>query len=62
MDYDVVSPGYFPMLGVALLQGRHFSIEDGPGGVPVMIVNEAFVQRFWPSRDPDRQTSHLRLG
>jgi macrolide transport system ATP-binding/permease protein len=52
IDYDAVSPAYFSMLGVALLRGRHFSVEDGPGSVPVTIVNEAFVQRYWPDQDP----------
>ena len=52
VDFDVVSPGYFPMLGVPLLKGRHFSIEDGPATTPVVIVDEAFVQRYWPSQDP----------
>jgi len=52
LDYDAVGPGYFSMLGVALLRGRHFSVADGPGSVPVMIVNEAFAQRYWPGQDP----------
>jgi hypothetical protein len=40
------------MLGVALLRGRHLSVEDGPGSAPVLVVNEAFVQRYWPGQDP----------
>ncbi len=52
LDYDAVSPGYFSMLGVALLRGRPFSVEDGPGSAPVLIVNEAFAQRYWPNQDP----------
>jgi predicted permease len=52
LDYNVISPGYLSMLGVPLLRGRGFSVEDGPGSAPVMIVNEAFVQRYWPGQDP----------
>ncbi|MBN1513114.1 MAG: ABC transporter permease, partial [Phycisphaerae bacterium] len=52
LDYDVVSPGYFSMLGVLMIRGREFSIGDSPGGVPVMIVNQAFARRFWPNQDP----------
>lgn len=52
VDCDAVGPGYFSMMGVPLLKGRHFSAEDGPAGAPVLIVNEAFVQRYWPDQDP----------
>jgi predicted permease len=52
VDFDVVSPGYFQMLGVPLLKGRHFSVEDGPATTPVMIVDAAFAQRYWPGEDP----------
>ncbi len=52
VDFDVVSPGYFKMLGVPLLKGRHFSVEDGPAATAVVIVDEAFAQRYWPGQDP----------
>ncbi len=52
LDCDMVSPGYFSLLGVPLLKGRSFAAEDGPAGAPVLIVNEAFVQRYWPNQDP----------
>ena len=47
-----VSPGYFPAMGVKLVQGRYFDqrdIKDAPASV---IINESMAQRFWPNQDP----------
>ena len=35
----------------ALVRGRGFTLQDAPGTRPVVVVNEAFVRRFWPGRD-----------
>ena len=50
--FDSVSPEYFQTLGVPLLRGRYFSRQDSIGHPPVMIINEAMAQRYWPSKDP----------
>ena len=49
---DLVSPSAFEALGVPVTRGRVFNSGDGPDGLPVAIVNEAFVRRFYPDRDP----------
>ncbi|HUA82834.1 MAG TPA: ABC transporter permease [Bryobacteraceae bacterium] len=48
----VISPGYFHTLGAALLSGRDFNDLDEASGLPVAIVNQRFVEEFWPDRDP----------
>jgi len=50
--FGEVGPGYFQTLGVPLLQGREFSLRDGPGAPDVMIVNELVAQRYWPDQNP----------
>jgi putative ABC transport system permease protein len=50
--YQSVSAGYFQTLGVPLRSGRWFNPEDRPGSLPVAVVNEAFVRRYWPEEDP----------
>jgi putative ABC transport system permease protein len=47
-----VSPGYFDVLKMPLLTGRDFKAEDNENTTRVMIVNEAFAQRFFDGRDP----------
>lgn len=43
-----VSPEFFAALGVRLIRGRVFSADDGPGTMPVAIVNEVAAARWWP--------------
>ena len=51
-EYANVGPGYFQTLGVPVLQGRDFSLRDGPGAPKVMIVNDLLAQRYWPNQNP----------
>jgi len=43
---NVVSPGYFQLLHIPLLEGRDFTEQDDDDKAPVMIVNQSFVKRF----------------
>ena len=47
-----VSPGYFPALGVPLVNGRYFDERDVKGAAETVIVNENLARRFWPNEDP----------
>ena len=47
-----ISPGYFLTAGIPLLSGREFHEQDTQGGAQVAVVNEAFVQRFFPGQNP----------
>lgn len=49
---QIASPGYFESLGIPVLRGRSFTDEDGPQAPPVMIVSQAFADRFFPGEDP----------
>ena len=48
----VVWPGYFETLGTPLRRGRPFTAADAANAERVILVNEAFVRRFSPDRDP----------
>lgn len=48
----IVSPGYFPAMGIPLVKGRYFDERDIRGQQETAIVDEAFAERFWPSEDP----------
>lgn len=50
-EFNVVANDYFRALGVRLLRGRDFSATDTSGGPPVVVVNQEFVQRYWPGQD-----------
>ena len=50
--YDLVSPGYFETLGVPVLEGRDLSWSDTLQTFPVIVINEAMAQTYWPNEDP----------
>jgi len=51
-EYQIVSPTYFPTLDLPVVAGRGFNDRDARDGVPVCIVNEAFVRAHLQGRSP----------
>jgi len=49
---NVISPGYFSLMHIPMADGRNFTEQDNENAPPVMIVNQAFVRRFFPGRSP----------
>ena len=49
--YHMATPGYFPALGIPLLRGRYFTEADKTNSPPVLIVNHAMAERYWPGED-----------
>ena len=50
--FQAVSPGYFATLRIPLVRGRLLAAGDRTGAPPAAVVNETFVRRFLPGRDP----------
>jgi putative ABC transport system permease protein len=50
-DWNVISPGYFRTLEIALLRGRDFTDADTTGAPRVGIVNEAMARAIWGTPD-----------
>ncbi|MGB6430125.1 MAG: ABC transporter permease [Candidatus Acidiferrales bacterium] len=51
-DFVSISPGYFHVMGIALLRGRAFNEQDVASAPRVTIISEAFAQRFFANEDP----------
>jgi putative ABC transport system permease protein len=51
-DFFAINDGYFKTLGVPILKGRDFNERDGEKAPGVIIVNQAFAQKFFPGEDP----------
>jgi putative ABC transport system permease protein len=49
---NMVTPGYFHTLHIALLRGRDFTVRDNEQAPLVTIVSEAFAKKFFPGEDP----------
>jgi putative ABC transport system permease protein len=50
--YPVVSPAYFGIMGIPILQGRLLQDSDGENSPPVVIVNRALVRRYFDRENP----------
>jgi predicted permease len=47
-----VSTNYLDVMGIPVTRGRAFAETDSSGAPPVALVNEAFVRRWLPGRNP----------
>jgi predicted permease len=47
----IVGPDYFKTMGIPVRQGRGFEPTDQFKSLPVVIVNEQFVQKFFPGKN-----------
>ncbi len=49
---ESVSPGYFRIFGIPLRAGREFDERDTQGAPKTVVVNEAFVKKYFNSQNP----------
>ena len=49
---EAVSDGYFTTLGLKIIEGRDFTIEDSDAKQPVAIVNTSFARKYWGNESP----------
>jgi predicted permease len=48
-EIRVTTPGWFEAMGIPLLRGRPLSEVEK---APVLVINDAFARKYWPSGDP----------
>jgi putative ABC transport system permease protein len=51
-----ITPGWFATYGTTLRAGRDIDDRDTQGALPVAVVNEAYVRKFLPDRNPIGET------
>jgi len=51
-NFNIVTPDYFETLGMRVLDGRTFTDRDDASSRAVAIVNDRFVEYYWPGRSP----------
>jgi putative ABC transport system permease protein len=47
-----VTPGYFRLMGIPIVQGRTLEDADGEKAAPVIVVSAATARRYWPRENP----------
>lgn len=60
IDYTAVTPSYFEAMGIPIVQGRAFTIQDDTTAQPAIIINERFAERFWPGQEAIGKTVRTR--
>lgn len=61
IDWRIVSPGFFHLMGVPVLRGRVFTDADGPHAPPILIASQSMARKFWGDADPIGRVIH-RVG
>ena len=51
-NFEAVSDNYFSTLGLKILEGRDFTLEDQDSKQPVAIVNVSFARKYWGNQSP----------
>jgi putative ABC transport system permease protein len=60
--YLIVKPDYFQAMKIPVLQGRTFTRADTKDSPLVVMINEVFVRRFFPDRNPIGQQVMIDRG
>jgi putative ABC transport system permease protein len=56
---NYISPEYFPVLRIPLVQGRIWDHAETMRGAPLAVINQTMASQFWPNSNPVGQ--QLRL-
>jgi len=49
-NFESVSDNYFSTLGLKILEGRDFTVDDTDSKQPVAIVNASFARKYWSNQ------------
>jgi predicted permease len=61
VDGSMVTPEYFHLLRMTLLRGRLFGEADDENAPPVVVINDAFAQTYWPGDNPVGKRIKIRV-
>ena len=51
-NFEYVADNYFSTLGLKVLEGRDFTLDDSDSKQPVAIVNATFARKYWGNQSP----------
>jgi predicted permease len=58
----MTTPDFFKTMQIPVVLGRAFDDRDQPGSLPVAVVSEAYVRKYFPDRNPLGQHVTIRPG
>ena len=60
VDWMIATPGYFESMGISVLAGRRFTVDDRAGGAPTVVIDESLARSLWPGEDATNQPLWFR--
>jgi predicted permease len=60
--FSSVGPHFFSTMSIPILAGRGFNAQDTENSVPVSVVNQALVRKFFPNTNPIGKRFFRSLG
>jgi len=59
IKFNAVSPDFLDVIGTRVIRGRGFTQADDQSGPPVVLINQAMAQKYWPGQNPLGQAVRL---
>jgi len=59
IKFNAVSPDFLNVIATRVVRGRGFTETDDQKGPPVVIINQAMAQKYWPGQNPIGQVVKL---
>jgi predicted permease len=59
-EWRAITAHYLQVMRIPVLRGRNLTESDNASGTPVLLINQALAERFFPGQDPLGQ--HLVIG
>jgi predicted permease len=59
IKFNAVSPDFLDVTGTRVIRGRGFTEADDQNGPPVVLINQALAQKYWPGQNPIGQVVKL---
>jgi putative ABC transport system permease protein len=50
-NFNIVSAGYFQTMGIPLIAGREFNLQENGSTPATVVINEAAARELWPGED-----------
>jgi predicted permease len=59
IKFNAVSSEFLNVMGTHVVRGRGITAADEASGPPVVVINQAMAEKYWPGQDPLGQVVHL---
>jgi predicted permease len=56
VDLATIGADYFTVVGIPIVEGRQFGVDDKATSPKVAVVNQTFARTYWPGLDPIGRT------